>query len=160
MLAYRMECQGDWTKEWFYAEVICKEREDFKHIVMSPLKISFDLKRPNYRMNGDAKKNYGAFNIMVGRIGTRDLIQEFLAYKVFPTQTGWKLPKVPKVSKAKKGRKDEGDDKLVTLPFKFKEQASFKAPSEWLIFIESRCNEIVGDYLVMEDEAMTSAFGT
>lgn len=129
-------------------------------MVMSPLKISFDLKRPNSRMDGDVKQTYGAFNIVVGQIGTQDLIQDFLAYKVFHTQTGWKLLKVPKVSHAKKGDKDEGDDKLVTLPLKFKEQASFKAPSsEWLIFIESRCNEIVGNYLVKEDETMTSTLG-
>jgi hypothetical protein len=47
------------------------------------------------------------------------------------------------------------------LPFEFKEQASFWAPSlGWLKFIDSRCNEIVGNYLVKEDEAMTSAFRT
>jgi hypothetical protein len=40
--------------------------------------------------------------------------------------------------------------------------APFWAPSlEWLNFIESRCNKIVmGNYLVKEDEALTTTFGT
>jgi hypothetical protein len=59
------------------------------------------------------------------KIGTRDLIQEFLAYNAFPTQTGWKVTKVPMTSKPKESNEKEEDSKLVTLPFEFKEQASF-----------------------------------
>ena len=89
---------------------------------MSPLKISFGLKRPNYRMSGATQDAYKAYNIVVKRIGTWDLIQEFLAYNVFPTQTRWKIPKT---SKSKEGDKKDGDDKLVTLAFVFEEQALF-----------------------------------
>jgi hypothetical protein len=59
---------------------------------------------------------------------------------------------MPKMSKSKEGDKKDGDDKLVTLAFVYKEQALFRAPSlGWLNFIESRCNEIVGNYLVKEN---------
>jgi hypothetical protein len=71
-------------------------------MVMSPLKVSFSLKRPNHRMSGaiqDANKDY---NVVVERIGTWDLIEEFLAYNVFHAQTRWK---VSKASKPKEGVK-------------------------------------------------------
>jgi hypothetical protein len=48
----------------------------------------------------------------------------------------------------------------VTLTFEFKEQALFKVASlEWLKLIETKCSEIVGNYLIKEDEVMTAAFG-
>lgn len=45
-------------------------------MVMSPLKISIGLKRLNCRISGAAKEAFGAYNIVVNRIGTRDLVQE------------------------------------------------------------------------------------
>jgi hypothetical protein len=47
------------------------------------------------------------------------LIQEALAYNIYPTWTGWKLPNEVKSE----------DEELVTLAFDFKEQSSYKAPS-------------------------------
>jgi hypothetical protein len=32
---------SDWTKEWFYAEVDSEHREDFKRMLMSPLRTNF-----------------------------------------------------------------------------------------------------------------------
>jgi hypothetical protein len=59
---------------------------------------------------------------------------------------------------AAEGSKDK-EDELVTLAFKFKEQASYKAPSAgWLKLIEERCNEIVGNYLMREHKDMSSIF--
>jgi hypothetical protein len=37
-------------------------------MVMSPLKISFSMKRPNYRMGGATQDAYIAFNIVAERI--------------------------------------------------------------------------------------------
>jgi hypothetical protein len=150
MLAYRTKWHGDWTKEWFYTKVDSEQREDFKHTVMSPLEVSFNLKKPKCEMGEAAKNIYKAFNVVAVKIGSRDLIQEFLTYNIFPTRTGWKLPKVVKSK----------EDELVTLAFEFKEKASFRAPSGWLKLIETKCNEIAGNYIIKEDEAMTSAFGT
>jgi hypothetical protein len=53
--------------------------------VMSLLKVSFGLKRLNCRMNGATQEAFKFFNIVVERIGTQDLTQEFLVYNVFPT---------------------------------------------------------------------------
>jgi hypothetical protein len=66
MLAY----QTKWHSYWFYAEVDSEQREDFEHMLMSPLKISFDLKRPNCRMSRATQDSYKAYNIVVKRIGT------------------------------------------------------------------------------------------
>jgi hypothetical protein len=88
---------------------------------------------------------------IVKRIGYRDLIQEELAYNIYPTWTGWKLPKVVKTKKGE----------LVTLAYGFKEQSSYKAPLVgWLRLIEEKCNEMCGNYLTREHEDMSSVFGS
>ena len=118
-------------------------------MLMNPLVISFGLKRHKCDMGEAAKSCYKAFNNVTEKIGSRDLIQEFLAYNIFPTYIGCKLSKVVK---------SKGE--LVTLTFEFKEQALFKVASlEWLKLIETKCSEIVGNYLIKEDEVMTAAFG-
>jgi hypothetical protein len=118
---------------------------------MSPLKISFGLKRPKCELNAIIDECYRAFNVVVKRIGSRDLIQEALAYNIYLTQARWKLPKEVK-------SKDGG---LVTLAFDFKEQSSYKAPSAgWLGLIEEKYNEICRNYLTMEHKDMPSIFGS
>jgi hypothetical protein len=95
-------------------EVDSENREHFKSMSLSPLRTSFSLKKPNYDMGETAEKCHNIFNTVAKRIGSQDLIQEALAYNIFPTRTGWKLPKEVK-------RKEH---ELVTLSFEFKEQAS------------------------------------
>jgi hypothetical protein len=80
------------------------------------------------------------------------LVQEFLAYRVFPTLKEWDMPKV-------KGEKKKKE--LVRLPYHFKFKKHFKEPyQEWLETIEVMCNEILGNYTRKEDQLMTAAFGT
>jgi hypothetical protein len=80
------------------------------------------------------------------------LVQEFLAYRVFPTLKEWDMPKV----KGKKKKKE-----LVRLPYHFKFKKHFKEPcQEWLETIEVMCNEILGNYTRKEDQLMTAAFDT
>jgi hypothetical protein len=42
------------------------------------------------------------FRVITEHIGTRDLVQEFLAFKVFPTIKEWAMPKI-------EGEKKEGN---------------------------------------------------
>jgi hypothetical protein len=94
----------------------------------------------------------GEFRVVLEHIGTRDLVQEFLAYRVFPTLKEWDMPKV-------KGEKKKKE--LVRLPYHFKFKKHFKEPyQEWLETIEVMCNEILGNYTRKEDQLMTAAFGT
>jgi hypothetical protein len=92
------------------------------------------------------------FRVISDHIGTRDLVQEFLAFKVFPTMREWEMPKL-------EGEKKKGE--LVRLPYYYKFKKHFKKPcQEWLDTIEIMCNDILGNYSKKEDQLMTAAFGT
>jgi hypothetical protein len=92
------------------------------------------------------------FRVVAEQISTRDLVQEYLANKVFPTLSEWNMPKL-------KGTKEKNE--LVRLPYRFKFEKQFKGPChEWLEMIETMCNKILGNYTKKEDQLMTVAFGT
>jgi hypothetical protein len=94
----------------------------------------------------------GEFRVIAEHIGTRDLVQEFLAFRVFPTLKEWDMPKL-------KGEKKKKE--LVRLPYYYKFKKHFKVPcQEWLDTIEVMCNEILVNYSKKEDQLMTAAFGT
>jgi hypothetical protein len=79
-------------------------------------------------------------------------VQEFLAFRVFPTLKEWEMPKV-------KEEKKKGE--FVRLPYYYKFKKHFKVPcQEWLDTIEVMCNEILGNYSKKEDQLMTAAFDT
>jgi hypothetical protein len=100
---------------------------------------------------GPTQTALAEFRIIAEHIGTRDLVQEFLAFKVFPTMKEWAMPKL-------EGKK-EGE--LIRLPYHYKFKRHFKVPcQEWLDTIEVICNEILGNYSKKEDQLMTAAFGT
>jgi hypothetical protein len=104
-------------------------------------------------MSGSSCPNaMGEFRVVTEHIGTRDLVQEYLANRVFPTLKEWNMPKL-------KGEKKKNE--LVRLSYQFKFKKHFKEPSqEWLEMIEAMCNEILGNYAKKEDQLMTAAFGT
>jgi hypothetical protein len=92
------------------------------------------------------------FKVVAEQISTRDLVQEYLAYRVSPTLSEWSMPKL-------KGTRKKNE--LVRLPYRFKFEKQFKEPcQEWLEMIETMCNEILGNYTKKEDQLMTAAFGT
>jgi hypothetical protein len=92
------------------------------------------------------------FRVISDHIGTRDLVQEFLAFKVFPTMMDWEMPKL-------EGEKKKGEH--VRLPYYYKFKKHFKKPcQEWLDTIEIMCNNILRNYSKKEDQLMTAAFGS
>jgi hypothetical protein len=92
------------------------------------------------------------FRVISDHIGTRDLVQEFLAFKVFPTMREWEMLKL-------EGEKKKGE--LVRLPYYYKFKKHFKKPcQEWLDTIEIMCNDILENYSKKEDQLMTAAFDT
>jgi hypothetical protein len=92
------------------------------------------------------------FRVIADHIGTRDLVQEFLAFRVFPTLKEWDMPKL-------KGEKKKGE--FIRLPYHCKFKKHFKVScQEWLDMIEVMCNEILGNYSKKEDQLMTAVFGT
>jgi hypothetical protein len=123
-------------------------------LVQSPLELTFGETRPqcNMIMGSPSQIALAEFRVISDHIGTRDLVQEFLAFKVFPTLRDWEMPKL-------KGEKKKGE--LVRLPYHYKFKKHFKALcQEWLDTIEVMCNEILGCYSKKEDQLMTTAFGT
>jgi hypothetical protein len=150
MISYRSKWPTGWKSEWFYVKV----DDDKEKLVQSPLELIFGESRPQCNMTpeGPTQTALAEFRIIAEHIGTRDLVQEFLAYKIFPTMKEWAMPKLEK-------EKKEGE--LVRLPYHYKFKKYFKAPcQEWLETIEVMCTEILGNYSKKEDQLMTSAFGT
>jgi hypothetical protein len=138
--------------------VLCErwreEKREAYDMVMSSLKLSFSMTRPlcNMQLGSPCQLAEVEFRVVAGHIGTRDLVQEYLANRTFPTSSGWGMPK-----KKEEGKKYE----LVWLPYRFKFQKTFKEPcTEWLELIEKMCNEILGNYTKKEDQLMTAAFGS
>jgi hypothetical protein len=150
VISYRSKWAAGWKSEWFYVKV----DDDKEKLVQSPLELIFGETRPHCNMTpeGPTQKAMNEFRIAAEHISTRDLVQEFLAFKVFPSLKEWEMPKL-------KGEKKEGE--LVRLPYYFKFKKYFKTPcQEWLDTIEVMCNEILGNYSKKEDQLMTAAFGT
>jgi hypothetical protein len=150
VISYRSKWPAGWKSEWFYVKV----DDDKEKLVQSLLELIFEETRPHCSMTpeGPTQTALAEFRIIAEHIGTRDLVQEFLAFKVFPTMKEWAMPKL-------KGEKKEGE--LVRLPYHYKFKKYFKAPcQEWLETIEIMSTEILGNYSKKEDQLMTAAFGT
>jgi hypothetical protein len=79
---FRKRWPGDWMTEWFYVKNDLKTREDIKGIVMRPIWQSFGLRRPKVEMNEAAEECQRAFGVICSFIGTRDLVQEHIAFRV------------------------------------------------------------------------------
>jgi hypothetical protein len=154
VVSYRTKWPTGWKNEWFYVKTDEKKREKLKTLVLSPLSLSFGLTRPLCHMEpwSPCQQDVAEFQVVAEHIGTRDLVQEYLAYKVFPTLSEWNMPKL-------KGSKEKKE--LVRLPYKIKFEKQFKGPcQEWLEMIKTMCNKILGNYTKKEDQLMTAAFGT
>jgi hypothetical protein len=117
-----------------------KKREKLMTMVMSPMKLSFEMTRPlcHMQLGSPCELAEVEFRVVAAEISTRDLVQEYLANKTFLTSSGWGMPK-----KKEGGKKYE----LVWLPYRFKFEKQFKKLcTEWLEMIETMCNEILSNY--------------
>jgi hypothetical protein len=93
-----------------------------------------------------------AFNTICTYIGTRDLVQEHIAFKVWPPANEWEMPKEAAAGSSQSG--------LVYLKYTFRYRSQFDEPNDdWLDAIEAMSDELLGAYSRIEDEAMTVAFG-
>jgi hypothetical protein len=144
-VSYHTKWPTGWKNEWFYMKANEKKRENLKTLLLSPLSLCFGLARPLCRMTSGSpcQEAVAEFRVVAEQIGTRDLVQEYLAYKVFLTLSEWNMPKL-------KGTKEKNE--LVRLPYRFKFEKQFKGPcQEWLEMIETMCNQILGNYTKKED---------
>jgi hypothetical protein len=81
---FRKRWPGAWMEEWFYVKNNLIEREDIKGIIQRPIWSRFSLRRPATVLGNDTKACQKAFNNVCAFIGTRDLVQKHIAYRVWP----------------------------------------------------------------------------
>jgi hypothetical protein len=93
-----------------------------------------------------------AFSTICSFIGTRDLIQEHIAFRVWPLVDTWEMPKETTT--------DSSDGGLVRLKYTFRFREKFDEPNDdWLKCIEVTSDELLGAYSKPEDNALSAAFG-
>jgi hypothetical protein len=103
-------------------------------------------------MDEAAKECQRAFGAVCSFIGTRDLMQEHIAFRVWPLADNWEMPK--------ETVKEPDEGGLVRLKYTFKYGDKFVEPDDdWLKSIEAISDELLGLYSKAEDTALSAAFG-
>jgi hypothetical protein len=144
---------GDWMTEWFYVKNDLKAREDIKGIIMRPIWQRFGLRKPKVEIDKAAEECRQAFDIVCSFIGTRDLVQEHVAYRIWPLVANWEMPKET-INNPHKGG-------LVRLKYTFRFRDQFiETDDDWLKCIEATSDEVLGPYSKAEDNMLSKAFGS
>jgi hypothetical protein len=121
-------------------------------IIQCPIWSRFGIRRLATALGNDVQACEAAFNTVCTYIGSRDLVQEHIAYRVWPLANGWEMPKEAAASSIHGG--------LVYLKYTFRYRNEFDEPNDdWLDAIEATSDELLGAYSKAEDDAMTTAFG-
>jgi hypothetical protein len=117
-----------------------------------PYMVSLGIRRPLIALGNDVQACQIAFSTLCTYIGTRDLVQEHIAYRVWPLANGWEMPKEAAAGSSQNG--------LVYLKYTFRYKSQFDGLNDdWLDAIEVTSDELLGAYSKAKDEAMTTAFG-
>jgi hypothetical protein len=91
------------------------------------------------------------FSNVCAFIGTRDLIQEHIAYRVWPLVDNWEMSKETAVGSNEGG--------LIHLKYTFRYRDRFDEPNDdWLKCIEATSDELLGAYTRAKDDALSLAF--
>jgi hypothetical protein len=139
-------------EEWFYVKNDLIEREDIKEIIQRPIWSRFGLQRPKVTIIQNDEACQKAFSNVYAFIGTRDIVQEHIAYRIWPLVEYWDMPKDTTVESTEGG--------LVRLKYTFRFRDRFDEPNDdWLKSIEGISDELLGAYSRAEDDALSVAFG-
>jgi hypothetical protein len=140
-----------WMEEWFYVKNNLVEREDIKGIIQRPIWSRFGIRRPATALGNDIETCQRSFNNVCTFIGTRYLVQEHIAYRVWPLVNEWEMPEEAAVGSSQGG--------LVYLNYTFRYRSVFDEPNDdWLSSIDTTSDELLGAYTRAEDDAITLAF--
>jgi hypothetical protein len=65
-------------------------------MVMCPLSLNFGMTRPvwNMQLGSACQLAKVEFRVVAEQISTRDLVQEYLANRTYPTSSDWVMPKM------------------------------------------------------------------
>jgi hypothetical protein len=111
---------------------------------MRPIWSRFGLRKSKIEIDETVEACQRAFSTICSFIGTRDLMQEHIAFREMPKET----------------TTDSSDDGLVRLKYTFRFREKFDEPNDdWLKCIEARSDELLGAYSKAEDNALSIAFG-
>jgi hypothetical protein len=122
---FRKRWPGAWMEEWFYVKNDLKAREDIKEIIMRPIWSRFGLRKPKVEIDEAAEACRRAFSTVCSFIGTRDLVQEHVAYRIWPLIESWEMPKETITNPSEGG--------LVRLKYTFRFGDQFVEPDDdWL----------------------------
>jgi hypothetical protein len=140
-------------KEWFYVKNDLKAREDIKDIIMRPIWSRFGLRKSKIEINEVTEACQRAFSTVCTFIGTRDLVQEHVAYRIWPLVDNWEMPKET-IGNPNKGG-------LVRLKYTLRFGDQFIEPDDdWLKCVEITSDELLGAYSKSEDNTLSVAFGS
>jgi hypothetical protein len=79
---FRKKWPGSWMKQWFYVKNDLSEMEDVEGTIQRPIWSRFGIRRPSIAIGNVVQACLMTFNTVCTYIGTRDLVQEHIAYKV------------------------------------------------------------------------------
>lgn len=132
-------------EEWFYVKNDLIKREDIKEIIQRPSR--FGLRRPKVTIESNDEACQKAFSNVGAFISTRDIVQENIAYRVWPLVENWDMPKETTAESSENG--------LVRLKYTFKFREKFDEPNDnWLKCIEATSDELLRTYFKAEDDAL------
>jgi hypothetical protein len=124
-------------KQWFYVQNDLVAREDIKDVIQRPMQSCFSIKRPTIVNTEKAQACLVAFNTVCSYIGTMDLVQEHIAFKVWPHVSKWEMTKEIDASSSEGG--------LVYLKYNYRYRNQFGEPDdERLEAIEATSDECWG----------------
>jgi hypothetical protein len=148
---FRKRWPGNWMEEWFYVKNDLVAREDVKEVIMRPIWSRFGLRMPKVEIDEAAEACQKAFGTVCFFIGTRDLIQEHIAFRVWPLVENWEMPK--------EAVTESSEGELVRLKYTFRYGDKFDEPNDdWLKCIEATSDELFGPYSKAEDNALSTSF--
>jgi hypothetical protein len=130
-----------------------KSREDIKEIIMRPIWSRFGLQKPKVEIDEAAEACQRAFSTVCAFIGTRDLVQEHVSYRIWPLIDSWEMPKETITNPSEGG--------LVRLKYTFRFGDQFIEPDDdWLKCVENTSDELLGAYSKSKDNTLSAAFGS
>jgi hypothetical protein len=90
VLSYCTKWPTGWKSEWFDMKAGEKKREKLMSMVMSTPTLSFGMMRPlcHMQLGSPCQVAEVEFRVVAAEVSTKDLVQEFLANRVFPSSSG------------------------------------------------------------------------
>jgi hypothetical protein len=119
---FRKKWSGSWMKQQFYVKNDLNQREDVRGVIQHPIWSRFSIRKPSIALGNEVQACQMAFNTICTHIGTRDLVQEHIAFRVWPLANEWEMPK-----EATAGSNQGG---LVYLKYTFRYRSQFDEPND------------------------------